>query len=108
MPVVVAVTYDAANNQAYLYLESAVTSYIMMLAWSGGSWCYQVMFEVPASRFSKYMYHSLLLWKSYLYWSNDRHVMSGRVPGYEQRLLIQPAWNQVCSKTVGLTEFLLK
>lgn len=93
----VAVEYDTEQNNAYLYLESAITSYIMLLQWSGGRWCYQVLFEFPSSQFSKFMYHSIILWKNYIYWTTDRYIMSGRLPGYEKRLLLQPAWNQLYS-----------
>lgn len=56
LPVVVSVAYDSEVNNAYCYLESATTSYIMLLKWSGGRWCYQILFEFPASHFSKHMY----------------------------------------------------
>ena len=99
MPVVVSVAYDSEHNQAYAYLESAVTSYIVMLKWAGGQWCHQVLFDFPASQFSKYMYHSIVLIENFIYWTTDRFVMSGRVPGYEKRLLLQPAWNKLYSMT---------
>ena len=85
MPVVVSVAYDSEQNQAYAYLESAVTSYIIMLKSAGGRWCHQVLFDFPASQFSKYMYHSLVLMENFIYWTTDRFVMSGRIPGYEKR-----------------------
>lgn len=46
MPVIVSVTYDSEQNQAYAYLESAITSYIIMLKWMGGRWCHQILFDV--------------------------------------------------------------
>jgi hypothetical protein len=97
MPVVVDVAYDSVQDNAYCYLESAGTSYIMLLKWTGGRWCYQVLFDFQATPFSKYMYHSLLLMENFLYWTTDRFVMSGRLPGYEKRLLLQPAWNHLYS-----------
>ena len=42
MPVVVDVAYDSVLNNAYCYMESAITSYIMLLKWQGGRWSYQV------------------------------------------------------------------
>ena len=107
MPIVVAVEYDSKQNNAYCYLESAITSYIMLLKWSGGRWCYQVLFEFPASQFSKYMYHSLVLVDNYIYWTTDRSIMSGRLPSYEQRLLIQPAWNHLYSMALDRPNQLL-
>jgi hypothetical protein len=99
MPVIVDVAYDSLLNQAYCYMESAITSYIMLLKWSGGSWCYQVLFDFPASQFSKYMYHSIILVDNFIYWTTDRYIMSGRLPGYEKRLLLQPGWNRLFSMT---------
>jgi hypothetical protein len=100
MPVIVDVAYDSVMNNAYCYMESAVTSYIMLLKWSGGNWCYQVLFEFPASQFQKYMYHSILQVKNFVYWTTDRYVMSGRLPGFEKRALLQPSWNRVYSMTI--------
>lgn len=100
MPVIVDVAYDSELNHAYCYLESAVTSYIMLLKWTGGRWCYQIMFDFPASQFSKYMYHSLILMDNFLYWTTDRFIMSGRIPGVEKRVLLQPSWNRLYSTTV--------
>lgn len=85
LPVIVSVAYDSDQNQAYAYLESAVTSYIIMLKWAGGRWCHQVLFDFPASHFSKYMYHSLVYMGNFIYWTTDRYIMSGRIPGYEKR-----------------------
>lgn len=85
VPVIVSVAYDSKQNIAYAYLESAVTSYIIMLKWAGGRWCHQVLFDFPATQYSKYMYHSLLLMENYIYWTTDRFIMSGRIPGYEKR-----------------------
>ena len=100
LPVIVDIAYDSALNQAYCYMESAITSYIMLLKWSGGSWCYQVLFDFPASQFSKYMYHSIILVENFVYWTTDRFIMSGRLPGYEKRTLLQPGWNRVFSMTM--------
>ena len=100
LPVIVDIAYDSALNQAYCYMESAITSYIMLLKWSGGSWCYQVLFDFPASQFSKYMYHSILLVDNFIYWTTDRFIMSGRLPGYEKRTLLQPGWNRLYSMTL--------
>lgn len=99
IPVVVDVAYDSFLNHAYCYLESAVTSYILLLKWAGGSWCYQVLFEFPASQFSKYLYHSVLVIDDFLYWTTDRFIMTGRTVGYEKRLLLQPGWNRLFSMT---------
>ncbi len=99
MPVVVDVAYDSQLNNAYCYLESAVTSYILLLKWAGGKWCYQILFDFPSSQFSKYMYHSIILVENFIYWTTDRYVMSGRLPGYEKRLLLQPSWNRLYSMT---------
>ena len=103
MPVIVDVAYDSFLNHAYCYMESAITSYIMLLKWNGGRWCYQVLFEFPASQFSKYMYHSIILVDNFIYWSTDRYIMSGRLPGYEKRLLLQPSWNRLYSMTYDKT-----
>jgi hypothetical protein len=100
MPVIVDVAYDSALNNAYCYLESAITSYIMLLKWAGGSWCYQVLFEFPSSQFSKYMYHSIVLVNNFVYWTTDRYIMSGRLPGFEKRVLLQPSWNRLYSMTI--------
>ncbi|RNA23302.1 hypothetical protein BpHYR1_042405 [Brachionus plicatilis] len=97
IPVVVDVAYDSFLNHAYCYLESAVTSYILLLKWAGGAWCYQILFEFPASQFSKYMYHSIVLMDDFLYWTTDRYIMTGRTAGYEKRLLLQPGWNRLYS-----------
>ncbi len=100
IPVVVDVAYDSQLNNAYCYLESAVTSYIMLLKWAGGKWCYQILFDFPSSQFSKFMYHSIILVDNFVYWTTDRYVMSGRLPGYEKRLMLQPSWNRLYSMTV--------
>ena len=100
LPAVVDVAYDSEFNDAYCYMEGAVTSYIMLLKWSGGRWCYRVLFDFPASQFSKYMYHSIILHGNFIYWTTDRYIMSGRLPGYEKRMLLQPAWNRVYSMTI--------
>jgi hypothetical protein len=107
MPVIVDVAYDSLLNIAYCYMESAITSYIMLLRWSGGQWCYQVLYDFPASQFSKYMYHSVILMDNFIYWTTERFVMSGRLPGYEKRLLLQPSWNRLYSMTADRTNKLL-
>ncbi len=53
------------------------------------------------------MYHSIILWDNYIYWTTDRFIMSGRLPGYEKRLLIQPAWNQLYSMALDKQKGLL-
>ncbi len=99
LPVVVSTAYDSDSNNAYCYLESASTSYIMLLKWTGGRWCYQILFEFSASQFSKHMYHSVVLIDNFIYWSTDKYIMSGRLPNYEKRILLQPAWNRLYSMT---------
>ncbi|CAF0873231.1 unnamed protein product [Brachionus calyciflorus] len=107
IPVVVDVAYDSLLNNAYCYLESAVSSYILLLKWAGGAWCYQVLFEFPASQFSKYMYHSVILMDDFLYWTTDRYIMSGRAAGYEKRLLLQPGWNRLYSMSADYSQQLI-
>lgn len=100
LPVVVSVAYDSDSNNAYCYLESATTSYILLLKWNGGRWCYQILFEFQASQFYKHMYHSVVLMDNFIYWTTDKYIMSGRLPNYEKRVLLQPAWNRLYSMTL--------
>lgn len=107
LPVIVSVAYNSELNNAYCYLESATTSYIMLLKWTGGRWCYQILFEFPASQFQKYMYHSVVLMDNFIYWSTDQYIMSGRLPTYEKRVLLQPAWNRLYSMSLDKPNRLL-
>jgi hypothetical protein len=100
IPVIVDLTYDSFHNHAFCYLESAVMSYIMLLKWTGGAWCYQILFDFPSSQFSKYMYHSIIQMDNFLYWTNDRYIMSGRLQGFEKKRIMQPGWNQLYQMTL--------
>ena len=95
LPIVVDVAYDAVQNIVYGYLESAVKSHLILIRWFGGKWCYQIMFEFDSSTYSNYMYHSLVTLDNFVYWTSDRYVMSGRIPGYEMRRLMQPGWERI-------------
>ena len=100
LPIIVDVAYDSRQNIAYCYLESAVKSHIIMIKWYGGKWCIQIMFEFDSSSFSNYMYHSLVTLDNFVYWTSDRSVMSGRIPGYEMRRLMQPGWERIYRMTI--------
>jgi hypothetical protein len=95
LPIVVDVAYDAVQNIVYCYLESAVKSQLILIRWFGGKWCYQTMFEFDSSTYSNYMYHSLVTLDNFVYWTSDRYIMSGRIPGYEMRRLMQPGWERI-------------
>jgi hypothetical protein len=99
-PIIVDVAYDSQQNIAYCYLESAIRSYIILLKWFGGKWCYQIMFEFDSSTYSNYMYHSLVTLDNFVYWTSAQYVMSGRIPGYEMRRLMQPGWERIYRMTI--------
>jgi hypothetical protein len=99
LPFIVDVTYDSIQNIAYLYLESAVKSYIMLLKWFGGKWCYQIMFEFDSSLYFTQQYHALVVLDNFIYWTADRYIMSGRAPGLEMRRLMQPGWERLFQMT---------
>lgn len=99
LPFIVDVTYDSIQNIAYCYLESAVKSYILLLKWFGGKWCYQIMFEFDSSLYFTQQYHSLVVLDNFIYWTTDRYIMSGRAPGLEMRRLMQPGWERIFKMT---------
>ena len=99
-PIIVDVAYESSQNIAFCYLESAITSYIVLIKWFGGKWCYQIIFEFASSTYSNYMYHSLVTLDNFVYWTNDRYIFSGRIPGYEQRRLMQPGWERIYRMTI--------